>query len=464
MNRPVEFLYYLSVAVGLAIANASFAILAQLFVIADTGVVLLAIAGGAVLLWLVAQTVGELASALPTAPGVRGYLQRAFGEGPATYATYVYLCFIVLVAALESYLFALVLSEWLPNVPPEVVAAGVVCFIATLNLSGVSPPRWFQMGTAAVLALALLGLGLWAVAVSFGVGGAQPAASAARAAVPAAGGGVSALVVVQAVALAMFLMVGFEWVTPIGLRPESYHSMIPRAMTVSVAVNAVLNLAFAAGLGLVMGRAGASQSLVPQLALSRELFGGAGVQLAIGLAALSIASTFNAGLMGGSRLVYLLAREKKLPRWCAKVSLSSGAPVGAILALSGVTLLGTLLMIRLRMEVVAAICGSAIACLIYACLAAAAWKLRRDPLFQGRAYRAPTPPALRWLLAPLLLAIGLLVLVDDPLYGAQPVAALALVALLAAVLWLGFRKGPTTTGKPRGHLTPSPSQSASGRP
>ncbi len=461
MNRPVEFLYYLSVAVGLAIANASFAILAQLFVIADTGVVLLAIAGGAVLLWLVAQTVGELASALPTAPGVRGYLQRAFGEGPATYATYVYLCFIVLVAALESYLFALVLGEWLPNVPPEAVAAGVVCFIAALNLSGVSPPRWFQMGTAAVLALALLGLGLWAVAVSFGAGGAQPPAAATV--VHPVGGGVSALVVVQAVALAMFLMVGFEWVTPIGLRPESYHSMIPRAMTVSVGVNAVLNLAFAAGLGLVMGRTGASQSLVPQLTLSRELFGGAGVQLAVGLAALSIASTFNAGLMGGSRLVYLLAREKKLPRWCAKVSLSSGAPVGAILALSGVTLLGTLLMIRLRMEVVAAICGSAIACLVYACLAAAAWKLRRDPLFQGRAYRAPTPPALRWLLAPLLSVIGAMVLVDDPLYGAQPIAALALVMGLAAALWLGFRKKPPT-GKPRGRLSPSPSQSASGRP
>lgn len=437
MSRTTEFLYYLSVAVGLAIANASFAIMAQLFTLADTPVVLLATVIGAAILWLVAQTVGELASALPTAPGVRGYLHRAFGDGIATYATYAYLCFIVLVAALESFLFATVLRELLPHVSPLIVGGAVVLVIAAVNVIGISIPRWFQMGTTAVLVVALLGIGIWAIASSE-----TASIAAATHARPGAGWASTEtiLVIVQCTALSMFLMVGFEWVTPLGLRAESYKALIPKAMIASVGLNMVLNLVFLAGLGLVLGRESASSTLTPQLALSRQLLGNTGLYSAALLAALSIASTFNAGLMGGSRLVYLLAREKKLPRFCAKVSLSSGAPIGAILTLSAASLIGMVLMITFHMEVVAAICGSAIACFMYAALVAAAWKLRNAPVFTNRSYRAPVSLPLRAVMAPALFVIGLLVLLDDPQYGAMPILALASVLLCSGVLLLMSRR------------------------
>lgn len=435
MKRTTEFLYYLSVAVGLAIANASFAIMAQLFAVADTPVILLSTVIGAAILWLVAQTIGELASAFPTTPGVRGYLHRAFGEDVATCATYAYLCFIVLVAALESFLFAMVLKELLPQVAPVLTGSFVVLFIAAINLMGISVPRWFQMGSSAVLVVALLGLGLWALASS-GAAGMTPAVA------ETAPQGDGLIVLVQCTALSMFLMVGFEWITPLGLRAESYKSLIPKAMTASVGMNAVLSLVFVAGLAAALGREQSSETLIPQLVLSRSLFGNVGMHLAAVLAALSIASTFNAGLMGGSRLVYLLAREKKLPRVCARISLDNGAPVGAILALSIVSLLGMVLMITFRVEVVAAICGSAIACFMYAALVASAWKLRDAPVFVNRSYRAPVKLAVRAAMAPGLLVIGLMVLVDDPRYGTQPVIALGLVLAGALALMLAFRRAP----------------------
>lgn len=444
MGRRIEFVYYLSVAIGLAIANASFTITAQLFTLADTATVVAAILVAGGLLFLVAQTVGELASALPTAPGVRAYLYRAWGDGLSGFATYVYLCFVILVAALETLLFGMVLHQLFPGVRIELVAVAVISLTATINLLGLSPPRWVQLVCSSMLAVALLGLGTWAVVVGL----TAPPASVTEVAATASstGSGAHLVTVAKATGMALFLMVGFEWITPLGFRAESYRSLIPKAMTWSVVANVLLNTVFALGLGLALGRAGASSSLIPHMALSNQLFASAGLWLAMALSALSIISTFNAGLSGGARLVYLLSREKKLPRVLSKVSLRTGAPVAAILALSASALVGAVVLIHLKLEIVAAICGSAIVCFIYAALVSAAVKLRNDPVFVNRAYRASTSLWFRAIVVPLLVAIGALALVDDPHFGIQPLIACGLVIAMALGLHFAFGRRAAKPG------------------
>lgn len=447
MGRRLEFLYYLSVAIGLAIANASFTITSQLFTLADTATVVVAIIVAGGLLFLVAQTVAELASALPTAPGVRGYLYRAWGDGVSGFATYVYLCFVVLVAALESLLFGIVLRESIPELPIELVAVGIISITASVNLLGLSPPRWLQLVSSVVLATSLLGLGVWATTINLSA----PTAPVAEAAntMAAAGTGESFVTVAKATCMAMFLMVGFEWITPLGFRAESYRSLIPRAMTWSVIGNVVLNAVFAIGLGLALGRTAASNTLIPHMTLSNQLFPSAGLWLATALSALSIISTFNAGLSGGSRLVYLLSRERKLPRALSRVSLRTGAPVGALFALSTCSIIGSIVLIQLKMEIVAAICGSAIVCFVYAALVSAAVKLRNDPVFVNRTYRASTSLWFRAITIPLLAVIGVLTLVDDPQYGIQPLIACGLVMVAALGLHFAFgRRAPGAAVRP----------------
>src|SRR5690606_10163328 len=150
------------------------------------------------------------------------------------------------------------------------------------------------------------------------------------------------------IGMAVFLFVGFEWVTPLGKGPDSYRRSIPFSMPVAIIINIVMNIIFCVGLTASMGKGEIMNSPLPQIPLA--------------LSALASFSTCNAGILGGSRMVHGLAREGKLPAWCASIHMRSASPRGGILFLGAATFIASTLMLLFRIEILSALVASAMVC------------------------------------------------------------------------------------------------------
>src|SRR5262249_47002980 len=133
--------------------------------------------------------------------------------------------------------------------------------------------------------------------------------------------------------MSIFLFVGFEWVTALGYNRNSYNKLIPRAMYTSIIINIIVYSLVVIGLDSQLTRFDIVATPIPHVSLCTKILGNNGVLLAVLLSCLAILSTFNAGVMGGSRLIYALSREGNLPTWCGTISLRTGTPIGAVLLL-----------------------------------------------------------------------------------------------------------------------------------
>jgi APA family basic amino acid/polyamine antiporter len=116
------------------------------------------------------------------------------------------------------------------------------------------------------------------------------------------------------------------------------------------------------------------------------------------LSILAIVSCFNAGVMGGSRLIYALAREGNFPKSWGKMSLTTGAPIGGVLALGGMAAIASVIIVSFELEEVAAVVGSAIVCCVYAAFMWAVLRLRKTQPNARRTFRSPLPVWLHWVL------------------------------------------------------------------
>jgi ethanolamine permease len=283
--------------------------------------------------------------------------------------------------------------------------------VMAVNLVGLELPRGVQMITT-VLATGFLTFAGIVGAIRPGIPGALGASQLTAdlwLSVPAATG------------LAVFLYMGFEWVTPLGLRPSSYQRKVPASLAISVGVLIVAYGAFVLGAAKQMPREVISATPVPQVAYLKALYGGAGTYLALALAVSATISTFNAGVMGGARLMYLLSREGNLPHWCSAISLRTGAPFGAVLLLGTLSLLsGVAVLIWEAVQLVAVI-GAAIICVLYAALLLSVLVLRRRRPDHPRPYRSRVWPPLQWFGVIGLPILGFGTLLSEPSLGAKPI-------------------------------------------
>ncbi|MDQ2982778.1 MAG: APC family permease [Actinomycetota bacterium] len=434
MRGTREFLFYLSVGVGMALSCSAFMMVGGLFQVTTLFWALVALALGGLLCSVLAQSIGELAGMYPSSPAIVTYFKAAFGERAALAFVYLYLIFVVLIAGVESYLFALVMRALFPGFPAlAIVVVMIVCVVA-VNLLGLEFPRGLQMGLTGVAAALIVVLGIAGVANA--PGDLQHAAG-----VGDLGGGLAALP--AAVGIAVFIYMGFEWVTPIGLRPASYARLIPLSMPVAVVILAVAYGVFSSGIGANVARARLTDDLTPQLTYLRELLGRTGTYLAAFLSLSAIASTFNAGVMGASRLVYAVARDRHLPSWCAAMRVETGVPYGAVLLLGSLGIASAFFVVSLGIELVAAVIGAAIVCLIYAAYMVAVLRLRQSDPDRARPYRTAVPSGFQWAVIVLLVVIGIATLFSLPDRWISCVAGLvvATAAAIALSRWSMRRRG-----------------------
>lgn len=412
MKRAFELFFYVSVAAGMAMGTSSFLMLAGGLELLRAPWLVVAILVAASFCALVSTAIAKMARKFPTAPGVRTYLKAAFGDRVSLVFVHLYLVFVVLVAGAESYMFALVVKSVIPSVHPAIVIVALIGSVTVANCFGVSTSRKTQMWSTFALAAVVLGLG----AAGFGHFETRPidiAPSGELASLPAV------------IGMCVFLFIGFEWVTTLGFRPDSYARLVPLGMPLGIALNAVLYSCIVVGIACVLPREIAAASPIPHVPYASALSPRYGALVALVLSAAATISTFNAGVMGGSKLVYVLAREKKLPPFCARLS-SRGAPIGAVLVLGALAAASALVVMRWNLQLEAAILGSALVCLVYAAMLLAARKI-----FGGGTMNA--------VLAFVMTLIGIASVLSDAKYVAKTLVGASAALLLATLLAFSSR-------------------------
>jgi amino acid transporter len=409
MKHLTEILDYVSISAGMALAASCYMILGQLYASGSNsnsssalGVPLAIGVAGAFCL-MVASSLSHLAATYPSSPGIRTYFHVAFGNKASFFLVCVYLAMVVLVAGVEASIVKSLLTPLLGATFAPVAVLAIFVSVIVVNLLGLDAPRVVQIGATVVLVLFGLGLGVFAqwqpVSPSLTV---SPAFEAKH--LPS---------FVSNVALSVFLFMGFEWVTPMGRSPEAYRRKIPMSMFGAILVLMVTYASIAAGTQHVFQGRALEQGQAPHVLLGLNLFGPVGVHAAVCLSVLAMLTSFNAGMMGAARMVYGLARERLLPKALAKISFSTGAPVGAILAIGSLALIGACAMFSEGLPLAAATVVCAIACLIYGLLILASIVIQRrtaqqeQEQEQEQAFTNRVPRPLQWLCGLLMPLLGL---------------------------------------------------------
>jgi len=247
--------------------------------------------------------------------------------------------------------------------------------------------------------------------------------------------------VLGAVGAAVYLFIGFEWVTMMGFTAKAYERKIPISMPLAILTNVVAYCVFSVAMATRMQVPSITGTDIPQIPYFVQIFGVRGSVVGLVLSILAIVSCFNAGVMGGSRLVHALAREGNFPKSWGKISLNTGAPIGGVLALGVMAAIASVVIVRFTLAEITAVVGSAIVCFVYAAFMLAVLRLRKTHPDARRTFRSPLPVWLQWIMIGVLpvAGIGALFGLEGKTfyYGLETTAGLVLLS--AATVWWSTR-------------------------
>src|SRR5437764_2638237 len=228
MKKVFELTFYITFGAGIAFGISSFQVISELFKGVNSFWVVVAICFAGLFCMLISSAISELASMYPSAPGIRTYLKVALPPRFSLLLVYLYLMFMIMVAGIESYLFAKVVGELFPSWPKLTVVLGLLAVTVIINCFGLELPRGVQMVTTmslifSVLVLAVIGT----FHGNFHWSSKLVSAPGQLSALPGA------------IGAAIYLFIGFEWVTMLGFNAKSYERKIPVSMPLAILTNIV---------------------------------------------------------------------------------------------------------------------------------------------------------------------------------------------------------------------------------
>ncbi|MGA0840741.1 MAG: APC family permease [Pseudomonadales bacterium] len=308
------------------------------------GTVIAFLAGGAVIA-LIGLTYAELAAALPNTGGEHVWTRRALGPGPSFVCTWALLMAYVNVCLFEAVALPTAVEYLLPGIrigtlwtvfdaPVDAgfvaVGAGSAALMTVINLLGIRTAARVQLaGTVLILFAALL---LVSGAIVFG----EPARAEPWIAVPASG-------ILTVLIMVPTLLVGFDVVPQsaeeIDLPPRRIGQLIVFSVLLAVAFYGLVSFSVALAIG--------GHEIAPgQLAsgdAATALWGhpAAGQLLVLGGVA-GILTSWNAFIVGGSRVLYALAHSGQAPALFGRLHPRYGTPWAGILVIGVLSMLAPL--------------------------------------------------------------------------------------------------------------------------
>lgn len=297
------------------------------------GAIFAFVAGG-VIMTLVALTYAELVAAMPHAGGEHNYVLRAMGSRPAFICSWALVGGYVTIAAFEAvalprtaaYLWPSLSSTELWSVGGSpvylgwgLVGTGFAILLTVLNIIGIRPASAIQ--TFVVIFLVIVGLlMLGGVTVGGELSKAEPWFT------DGFSGFVGVLVVVP------FLFVGFDVIPQSAEEIDLPFDLIGKLIVVSVGMAALFYIVMVGAAGTALDLDALLASDLATADAMGALWGSdvfAKILVAGGLA--GILTSWNAFLIGSSRLLYAMGRSRMVPRAFGTLHPRFRTPVNALL-------------------------------------------------------------------------------------------------------------------------------------
>ncbi|MBO8171543.1 MAG: APC family permease [Bacillaceae bacterium] len=289
---------------------------------------------GGVMVTFVGLTYSELTSAMPRVGGEHVFVHRALGSRWSFVASWSIALGYISVVAFEAVALPTVVEYLFPDynagylwtvagwdVYLSWAAVGMVgaIVITLLNYFGVKPAATFQF--IATTLLVLVGLTL----IVGGVTTTSPAD-----AVPSLLGGWKGIMTV--LIMTPFMFVGFDVIPQAAEEINLPYRKIGVVLVVSVIMATVWYLGMIFGVGQSLGEAQlAATSLATADAMGAIFNSTTAAQILILAGIGGILTSWNAFLIGGSRILYAMADSGMLPRWLGKLHPKYKTPSNAIL-------------------------------------------------------------------------------------------------------------------------------------
>ncbi|MCL6635428.1 MAG: APC family permease [Peptococcaceae bacterium] len=406
LKRVLTLRTVVATSAGLTLASSSFVAAAQVagYLLGDTAWI--AILTGGLLCFLAAACFSELNGLLPTAAGIRLYFSRAFNEPVSLTVSLLYMSIVIVgVVGAESYVIARVLNEAFPSVPSYAWIILMLLLVTGMNVRGIKIAGAFQDVITYGLLFSMVAFGTIALC--------KAGFHLDRPLSPGGAGGL-----VSAIAVGVFLYVGFEWVTPLAEEVTGV-PLISRGMMIALGLLSVAYAVFTVAMAAAVPKEALAASPAPQMLFARTVLGDGGAAWMLAVSVAASVTTFNAGLISVSRFMYASAREHVLPAVFSRVSLRFFTPWVAVvtlffvgLAVAGITLLTHRYLVLVEL-------AAAMESIVYVMAGLAVLSLRRRMPEAPRPYRVkggPLAPVLTVLvftfLAATVCATDLRVLVD----------------------------------------------------
>ncbi|KUO19012.1 APC family permease [Streptomyces dysideae] len=369
----------------------------------------LALVVGGLVVALVGLTYAELVSAMPHAGGEHHYALRALGGRGAFVASWAMVLGYVSVAAFE----AVALPHSMVNLFPDMlaghmwtiqgydvyaswVAVGVLAAIAVtaVNYIGIRPAAVFQ--TVAVLFLLAAGAALLVGAFK---GGSTDNMD------PMVNGGMDGVFTV--LVAVPFLFVGFDVIPQSAGEIKLPYRLVGKLLVISVlcATAWYVMIMLTVGSGLDSATLAKSELAAADAMAALWHSEAMGNLLIIGGIA-GILTSWNAFLIGGSRLLYAMAESRMIPAWFGKLHPKYRTPGNAVLFIGGLSVLAPFFGRPMLVWLVDA--GGINIVVAYVVVVLSFLVLRRREPAMERPFRTPAGPAVG--IAALVLSLGLGVL------------------------------------------------------
>lgn len=348
-----------------------------------------------------AMAYAEMSLMMPGARSLSSYAEAAVGNFPAILLVFAgYVTPAIFGLPVELILADQILRDALPlPLPPMFWPVALVVVFAGLNILGADVFAKVQTTLSFTVLAFLLVVGLMAVS--------------GHAAAPVAGVGWSQMgqntVTVSVVALAFWVFVGSEFVTPLVPEAADAKRDLPRAMIGSLVAIFLVQLLFAAGAGAVIPRETLATSPVPHMDYALAVLGpSAQVGFAV-LALLASASLLNSVLAAVPRMLQGMAENGQVFPVFKWLHPRLGTPVVAIVFVACLPLLGLAWSGGDPAAIVSLTISASVAWILaYVVAQISLMVLRRRHPDAQRPYRMPLFPLL-----PLLAVAGMLYVVSQ---------------------------------------------------
>lgn len=282
-----------------------------------------------------AMAYAEMALMMPSAGSLSSYAEAALGNFPAILLVFAgYVTPAIFGIPVELILVDGVLQQIMPGLLPNFAwAVGLLGLLMILNIMGTDIFARLQTTLSFVMLVFML---LTAAAALIG-----------HSATPVAGGVAAASVglgkdsmILGVVALAFWVFVGSEFVTPLVVESRNPNRDLPRAMILGLVAVLAVEVLFALGAALLVPRDKLANSLTPHLDYVVSVFGPTAKIWFGVIAVTATASLLNTVLAAVPRMLQGMAENGQVFPVFKRLTQRNGTPVAGILFVAALPLIG----------------------------------------------------------------------------------------------------------------------------